>query len=207
MRIRMSFFCVCEGQQEQHYLTHIGRLLNRSPQRVVKFNCVVGNPHELTKKANYYEYDKVAVFDHDMNRKAFVRALELCDRLNSISRRRKQSQVFHAYSNVNFDLWLILHKRDYNRPVGSTDAYRTVVRDVYGLPSNADIKHANVMGRILEQISLEDVWAAIHRADVIRQSKLESDCCTIGSTKCYPNPDFSIHDFLRYVLEKCGEIA
>ncbi len=107
---------------------------------------------------------------------------------------------------MNIDLWFILHKEDFNRPVASSDAYVVDVRRIYGLNREADIKERANLERILGQITLEDVRHAIRRADEIRATKLESDCFMVDSVACYGNPDFSLHNFLKIVLQDCGEL-
>jgi len=107
---------------------------------------------------------------------------------------------------VNFDLWLILHKEDYNRSVSKNDAYVVDVRRIYGLGSSEDIKSESAINKILEQINLDDVKSAIKRADDIREYKIDDDKMFIGSSVYFPNPDFSIHKFIEVVLVDCGEI-
>jgi hypothetical protein len=70
----------------------------------------------------------------------------------------------------------------------------------------ADIKERANLERILNQITLEDVRHAIRRADQIRTGKLESDCFMVNSVACYGNPDFSLHDFIKIVLQETAKI-
>ncbi len=107
---------------------------------------------------------------------------------------------------MNFDLWLILHKEDYNKSVSRNDAYVADVRRIYGLGSTENIKRESAIKKILEQITLVDVKSAIKRADNIRKGKIDADKMFIGSTVYYSNPDFSIHEFLKAVLTDCGEM-
>lgn len=201
---RETYFCVCAGQQEEMYLKHLAFLLKDFPERVVTFNTTCGSPEKLKK--NYTEYDNAALFDYDFNDIEFRQNLQICEQLQRKSRREKGKNVYHAYSNVNIDLWFILHKEDFNRPVTSNDAYIADVRRIYGLNQEADIKERANLGRILKQITLEDVKCAIRRADQIRARKLETDCFMLGTIACYGNPDFSLHDFLKIVLQDCGEL-
>lgn len=202
---RRTYLCICEGQQETMYLAHIARLLTRFPERVVKFNTTIGSPSELKK--HYEEYDSAALFDQDGCQNAFEEGIRVCQALDrSGQRSRSKKHVYHAYSNVNFDLWLILHKEDFTRPVASNDAYVPDVRRIYRLGREADIKEINVIDRILHQITLDDVRSAIHRADAIRSAKPASDAKNIHGAICYGNPDFSLHAFLRTVLMEVGEI-
>jgi len=86
------------------------------------------------------------------------------------------------------------------------DAYISDVRRIFGLKSTDDIKNEDVIRRILSQITLDDVKAAIRRAETIRKSKVKADGTKIGNTTIYSNPDFSIHEFLREVLEDTGDL-
>lgn len=204
---RKSYFCVCAGQQEEMYLKHLAQLLKKPNERGVTFNTTVGSAELLRR--NYTEYDKAVLFDHDFNEVEFERNIKTCvelDRESQKKRKRKGERIYHAYSNVNFDLWLILHKEDYTRPVTRTDAYVDEVRRVYGLDPEADIKNRDVIKKILDQIELNDVKEAIRRAERIRAGKLECDGFYVCSEVCYNNPDFSIHKFLKDVLEDCGEL-
>ncbi len=146
------------------------------------------------------------MFDYDFKEEEFRRNLTICEQLQRKSRRGKGKNVYHAYSNVNIDLWFILHKEDFNRPVTSNDAYIADVRRIYGLGRESDIKEKANLEKILKQITLEDVKQAIRRAEQIRDSKLESDRFMVGSFTCYENPDFSLHEFLKIVLFDCGEL-
>ncbi len=186
------------------YLKHLAFLLKKFPERVVTFNTICGLPERLEK--NYTEYDNAALFDYDFKEEEFCRNIMICDKLQRKSRKGKGKNVYHAYSNVNIDLWFILHKENYNKPVAFNNAYVTDVRRLYGLNLEADIKEKANLDKILKQITLEDVKLAIRRADQIRVGKLEADCFMVGTTSCYGNPDFSLHDFLKIVLQDCGEL-
>jgi len=125
---------------------------------------------------------------------------------NKPTKQKSGKKIFHAYSNVNFDLWLIIHKEDYYKSVCSNDAYVADVRRIYGLRSRENIKSESTIKKILKQITLEDVKSAIERADNIREGKIDTGKMLIGSTVYYSNPDFSIHEFLKVVLADCGEV-
>lgn len=135
---RKTYFCVCEGQQEEMYLKHVASLLKKFPECVVTFNTTYGSPERL--KRNYTEYDNAALFDYDFREREFRRNIMICEELKRKSRKNNGKNVYHAYSNVNIDLWFILHKEDFNKPVTSNDAYVAAVRRIYGLGKEADIK-------------------------------------------------------------------
>jgi hypothetical protein len=202
---RKTYLCVCEGQQEVMYLNHLASLLKQMPQRIVTFNTSEGNARKLIK--NYTEYDNACLFDYDFEETQFKDNIEICTSLQRKSSSIKNGKkVYHAFSNVNFDLWLVLHKESFNRPVTSNDAYVASVRRLYSLPATIDIKSKDAMDKILSQITLSDVKAAIERADKIRSAKLTADRHIIGSMEYYDNPDFSLHEFKKVVLKECKEL-
>ena len=177
---RKTYLCVCEGQQEKMYLRHVASLLKKSPESVVSFNTVIDKPYRLRK--TYEEYDHAALFDFDFNEVEFKNNIEICDKLdkeNRPTKRKNGKRVYHAYSNVNFDLWLILHKECFSKSVSGNHAYVVDVRRIYGLSKTDDIKKKSVVEKIINQI---------------------------GTTIYYSNPDFSIDIFLEKVLLECGEI-
>lgn len=175
---RKNYFCICEGQQET--------------------------------KLSYVEYDHAALFDYDFRKDRFKKSIEKCDKLmrdNAKKGKKKDAMKFyHAYSNVDFDLWMLLHKQDCRRTVTTTDAYKLDIRNAYGLAKDADIKDKKVIEGMLQQITLEDVKLAIQRAEKIRASKLPGDAQKVGDSICYDNPDLSIHEFVKMVLVDCGEM-
>jgi len=184
------------------YLKRIALLLKRFPESVVTFNTLIDNPYRLNKA--YEEYDHAALFDFDFNEVEFRNNIGICDKLDKKNRPTKR--VYHAYSNVNFDLWLILHKECFNKSVSVNHAYVADVRRIYGLNKTDNIKKESVVKKILNQITIDDVKKAIERAKIIRGRKIADDKKQIGTTTYYSDPDFSIDVFLERVLVECGEI-
>ncbi|MDW7662622.1 MAG: RloB domain-containing protein [Bacillota bacterium] len=204
---RKNYLCICEGQQEKMYMNHVAKLIKNFPKKVVTFNTFIDSPHRLKKR--YEEYDSVAIFDFDMNEVEFKKNIEICDRLNrdlKSIKRKSERHIYHAYSSVNFDLWLILHKEDYSKIVSRNDAYVQDLRRIYGLNATDSIKSEEINRKILSQITLDDVKEAIHRAEKVRHNKNIDDCQSVGDTKIYTNPDFSIHEFLKIVLIDSGDL-
>lgn len=195
-KICKNYLCVVEGQQEKMYLEHLFKLLGSSS---INFNIVIKKPVYLRKI--YIEYDSVCVFDYDFNKTEFEKNLSTCIELN---RNNKQRNIYHAYSNVCFDLWLILHKEHFNKPVSVSKGYVGEVRKIFNLSKEADIKSRDVIEKILEQITIADVRKAIERAKKICVEKPPNDAIQIDKYeyKYYPDPYFSIHEFIEIVLNQ-----
>ncbi|MBM7560881.1 RloB domain-containing protein [Fusibacter tunisiensis] len=206
-KYRKTYLCICDGQQETMYLNHVAKLIKDFPHKVVKFNTFEDSPYRLEKR--YEAYDSAAVFDFDNNEVEFKKNIEICDSLNKKLKplkRKEGRHIYHAYSSVNFDLWLILHKEDYNKSVTKNDAYISDIRRIFDLNQTDNIKNEEVINKILSQITLDDVKSAIRRAETIRKNKVKADSTKIGNTTIYSNPDFSIHEFLRAVLADSGDL-
>ena len=200
---KRQYLCACEGQQEELYLKHLGRLINELPGRKIKFVTVIHPPRYL-EKVNV-SYDCVALFDHDSNDKTFQANITICDKLNKKEMRKSKidrRRIWHAYSNLNFDLWLILHKEDFSRCVYGNDQYADDVRRIYGLAPTDNIKSKDTLANILNCITLENIESAISRANALIEQKLEGDKKIISSSICCENPDLSIHRFIRAVIDE-----
>ena len=92
---RKTYFCVCDGQQEEMYLKHVAFLLKIFPERVVTFNTTRGSAERLKK--NYTDYDNAALFDYDFKDTEFRQNIIICEQLRRKSRREKGKNVYHAY--------------------------------------------------------------------------------------------------------------
>lgn len=112
-----------------------------------------------------------------------------------------------AYSNCDFDLWMILHKLDFYRTVTHKGQYLRPLQDAYGgIRSLAHYKRRRTFERVLRQIGLADVGAAIRRADTItRHRALEGPPLKYCGYTFYPkNPSLSVGDLVRKILSGAG---
>ncbi|TCL56028.1 RloB-like protein [Hydrogenispora ethanolica] len=196
-----------EGLQEELYLKHLKKLIHQCESRTYNvdflfFCCGGGNPlivAERAASATVYHAEhqmKTAIFDQDLKEGQFRQALDKC----------KEKEVFPAYSNLCFDLWLILHKSRFERCVNQPSQYAPIIREIYHLPAEADIKEEATILNILSQIQLTDVYQAITYAMEIIQknSEVGEPCFTDRSVKYYRNPDLRMHQFIEKVLNDTG---
>ena len=198
---RTNYLCICEGLQEKMYLKHLGDLVGGA----VRINTQIGS-HKALNRNEHIDYDCAVLFDHDGRETEFYEAIELCQKYDKKYRKRGGNRrTYHAYSNRNFDLWLLLHKEPFSRPVMNNGEYVQEVRRIYGLGNEDDIKKEANIAKILEQIKLSDVREAVKRAESIRNKKLETDGKKLSETVVYDNPDLSIHEFIKIVLASAGE--
>ena len=184
-----TYLCFFEGNQEEKYFKHFSRLVKEEFENVtIKFKEV---EKLKTLPTASTLIPKVAVFDYDNNKKEFEDKIKMC----------KKGKIYIAYSNLNFDLWLLLHKRFFNKVVTNNDDYIDLVRKEYGLGKTDNIKKESNIDKVLGQINLEDVKFAINNANKIMQNKGEYDKIIFKNYIYYSNPSMSIHNFLQEILE------
>ncbi|MBQ8298268.1 MAG: RloB domain-containing protein [Clostridia bacterium] len=195
----------CEGiNQEKMYFEKIQMMINAIESR--KYNILFdyaepfgGNPKcivERTIKKSIGKTNKASVFDYDGQKVKYEEAIELAT----------DNKIELGYSNYCFDLWLILHKKDYFSPVSNQASYAADVRKIYGLDKGTDIKKADNVKKIMSQIELSDVVEAIKRGKAIAKNN-SAKVPNLTAAKSYPyynNPDTQMHVLLEKILVKAG---
>ena len=159
--IKREYRCFFEGQQEKMYFDHVARKVKEvNPEVSIKFRKL----EKLTSlEKSSTDVPKIAVFDYDMNKAEFEKRVKIC----------KKTKVL--YSNLNFDLWLLLHKMSFNKSVQNNNAYVNLIKSNYGLAPEANIKSETNVRKILEQIDIVDIKNAIKNSEDIMNSKLTTD--------------------------------
>lgn len=197
--IRRQYLCICEGLQEKMYIKRVSQLINNPPKIKITINTTIGKAKRLEKE--YVEYDSAVIFDHDLNQKEFEENLKICREIQNNYKKKKSRIIYPAFSILNFDLWLVLHKEEFCKPVSKNEAYQKEIIKIYNLPKNADIKKEENIDKILGQIEIEDVKNAIKRANKIKEQKLQEDKKEIHGYEYYPNPYLNIQTFISELLK------
>lgn len=86
------------------------------------------------------ENPNVAVFDRDF-KEEFIDGINLA----------KKNNIYPAYSNQSFNLFLILHKKYLYKPTTKENNYEKELKEVYNLDKNSDIKNEDTINTILKQ--------------------------------------------------------
>ena len=188
LKINKIYLCYFEGNQEEKYFKHFSKLLKENFDDVtIKFNKVK-NLNVLQKASS--QMPKVAIFDYDNNKKEFENKLKIC----------KKGKIYIAYTSLNFDLWLLLHKKMFNKVVTNNNDYIDLIRKEYDLEKTDNIKKESNIDKIIEQINIKDIKFAIKNAEKITKNK--EGKITSNGYIYYNNPSLSIHSFLKDILEK-----
>ena len=185
-RISKAYSCYFEGLQEKKYFKHISKKLSEYDRNIsIKFNEV---EKLKTLERGSTGLKKVAFFDYDCNKSNFEQCVCTC----------KKTKPY--YTNLNFDLWLLLHKRQFTKVVNNNNDYHDAIRETYGLPKTANIKNEKMIDRMLEQIELSDIEFAISNAKEIMSRKNTADMKFVNKFGYFDNPSMNIHEFVDELL-------
>lgn len=203
---RYALIGAVEGNQEILYFKRLKKIIDKQDpvKRLdVRYeNAGGGSALNVAIRASKADVlsrqSRSAVFDFDNQDVAFKEALKLC----------KHEKILPCYSNVCFDLWLLLHKTDFCKPVYAPTNYIEEYRKVYHLGVQEVIKEECTIEKVMNQIELQDVRDAIVRAKSIRDMKTGEPGIGYarfcgGNEACHENPDLLVHLLVEEILCAC----
>ena len=116
-----------------------------------------------------------------------------------------------GYSNLSFELWLILHKINCNSHQLSPKGYLKFINSSFGENFNnlSDFKKEKDYIRCLSKLQLSDMQVAIERAKKIQLSNKENGCQLRRNkdgkyTYYIENPSLDIWIAIKKILNECG---
>lgn len=212
-----TYILSVEGETERWYFEHVQRLINLCEQADfhVSFTIKKGSP-----KAAFSAYPNVFkepryfhIFDYEGDtpefRTNFDTTLRQLNEINKQTGGNKKKTYRIGYSNLTFELWILLHKTDFMTCLSDRSQYLPHICKVYhrSFKNTEDYKkEQHFKSYILEQITLSDVQAAIMRAKRIREFNQhhKTPGQAFGFTYFKDNPDLTLHDCVSAILAACG---
>ena len=141
-----------------------------------------------------------------------VQAIEATlSRLKDVRLLRKTITYKWGYSNLSFDLWMILHKRSCNAELANVDGYLRHINSAFSasFESMKKYKEEANFKRCLGELSLADVKTAIDRAKNI-MLRNQRDGYPLTQYKGYAyyihNPSLDLWQPIEAMLQECGLI-
>ena len=191
-RFNRQYVAYFEGLQEKLYFNYIAELIKKEyPNIQIKFNSIKNLP-ALSRNSTIMK--KIAIYDYDMNEVEFRKRANI----------NKNIEIY--YSNVCFDLWLLLHKTMYEKVVNSPSDYENDIKKFYALNNNVNIKQERIINKILEQISLDEVKNAIKNSKNIINRKLNNDFIKINNKfGYYDNPATNLYEFFDSLFSEINK--
>lgn len=181
-KMNSRYHFTVEGETEKWYLEWLRDTINSDPRARVRIACtpkVQKNPLKWAKaNTNLDKSTKVFhVFDFEdeepIHTEAFKDTLENMKKANALGRGFRYK---NAYSNLTFELWIVLHKADC---VAHTHRrqYLKPINDLFEeeFESLDEYKHEANFKRVLGKLSIEDVISAVRRAEILSEKAKTND--------------------------------
>lgn len=207
-----EYFFSVEGETEVWYLKHLQMIIQSQEKRKV-------NPVITVKKTSPMKFLKTfstlcrstitAFYDveepvdgHNAQFESFLKEM------NDAEKTGKSIIYELGYSNIDFELWIILHKKNLFKTVTNKANYLKEINDAY----STEFEHLNEyktkknFKKILNQITLDDIKNAVSRADHIEnQRKTDSIQKSLYGYKWFlKNPSLSLHGTIKNIIKGCG---
>lgn len=208
-----KYYFSVEGETEKWYLNWLAAKINETDSSLynVSFDCKVQDPIKRVKglviqtKTTIYHLS-----DFEGNEDKYVKDFQnMIDKLNKAQSLGKQVKYIFAYSNLTFDLWIILHKMDCNNVLSNRKSYLTFLNKAFNecFDSMSSYKEeTNFTKRILNKLSLNEIIDAIARAEkIIKQKEYNNETPIIYKKRAYfkTNPVTDVYIPIRQILKDC----
>ena len=209
-----KYYFSVEGETEQWYFKWLQNLINETPESEFKvsFDCPVQkNPLKraksivVTGKTDIYH-----ISDYESDDEIHVREFrETMDNMKLAKELGKQINYKFGYTNLTFDLWIVLHNSNCNGSLTHRRLYLQHINRAYNenFENMDEFKHENNFKRVLGQLALQNVRDAIERAKLIMQRNSENGY-VLQEYKGYryykENPSLAIWEVIERVLVECG---
>lgn len=215
-----TFYFSVDGETEKWYLEHLCKLVNAELQRQeAKFRIrmvieVAPNPLRTPWRfiSQGAEIRVAHLCDYETPEKCQSgKPLLECfqDTLDNMSAAAENYNLTYVlgYSNISFDLWMILHKRDCNGSKAKNDQYLANLNAAYATPflSMKAYKDGGAFENLLKGIPLLDVRDAVGRATAIQQANAQNYKPQFYRNYKFftNNPALSIHERIQELFDFC----
>lgn len=180
-KMNSRYYFTVEGETEKWYLEWLRESINSDPRATCRIACtpkVQKNPLKWAKAHTNLERSAKVFHVFDFEDEEKIHADSFKDTLANMKKASSLGRGFryvNAYSNLTFELWIVLHKGDC-----SARAYRTQylkpINDLYGerFQSLDEYKHEGNFMRILGKLTVDDVIAAVGRAEALSRKAREN---------------------------------
>lgn len=208
-----KYYFTVEGETEQWYLKWLEGVINSADEAAYKvsFDCPVQkNPLKraksltLTSKTEIYH-----ISDYESDEPEHVKEFtDTMDNMKKATLLGKQITYKFGYSNLTFDLWMVLHKQNCNASQTHRTHYLPHINRAYGehFQKMDHYKVEDNFKRCLSKLTLDDVKNAIERAKYIMKCNQDNGYVEHeykGYHYYKENPSLMIWEPIEKVLKDC----
>ena len=177
----LKYVFTVEGETEQWYFEWLRDEINACPERT--YNVAIDakvqqSPRKFYKSVTAKATPRVThICDMESNEQVHVDKFK--NILSEMKEARTEKKITYTlgYSNYAFELWMVLHKRDCNGILAHRRNYLDPIQRAFGEKfENLDhYKNEDDFKRCLKKLTLDDVKAAISRAEGITARNANKD--------------------------------
>ena len=204
-----------EGDTEKWYLDWLCKQINageNAKYRVLITSAVQKNPLKFAKRLTVSTTPEVVhLCDVEGEKPSELRAFQNVLDLMKAANEAKDIEYNLGYSNLSFELWMILHKEDCRAPLSTKKQYLGRINHAYGteFESLDQYKEERNFANCLSRLTLDDVVQAIRRSQSLMHEKQSSGSREHehAGYRYYPdNPALTIDRAVEKILRECGII-
>lgn len=215
----IQYYFSVEGDTEKWYLGWLQELINSTEDATynVKLNCnIQKNPYKYAKSLSLLsgakKYDIYHFSDYESDDPQHVKQfLDTIQNMKKANLSGKSIKYHFGYSNLTFDLWIILHRNACNGSVTHRSHYIRYINRAFDevFEDMDDYKKEDNFKRCLSKLNLSDVKAAIDRAKKIMETNKKNGYTLheyMGYAYYKENPSLAIWESIEKILLDVGLI-
>lgn len=211
-----KYYFTVEGETEKWYLEWLKGEINKCEKAEynVSFDIQIEkNPLKRAKSLTVTGKTEIwHLSDYESDEPIHVKQFnETMDNMKAASNIGKQITYKFGYTNLTFDLWIILHMMDCKGFVTHRKNYIRYINKAFDehFENMDEFKHEDNFKRCLKKLNLESVIIAVSRAENIMNRNVENGC-RLYEYKGYKyykeNPSMAIHEIIRKIIKECALI-
>lgn len=208
-----KYILTVEGETEEWYFLWLKNQINNYEGRSYNASIVPKvqqSPRSFYKGTNAKVSPEIIhVCDVESTDNEHLKKFENILKEMKEAKEQKNIKYQLGYSNFTFELWMILHKQDCFGPFSSRKQYLVPIQQAFG-EKFEDLDHYKqeaAFKRCLGKLSLNDVKAAVRRADKLAEQNIKNRKQLIkhcGYSYYRDNPALSINEVVKKMLTECG---
>lgn len=207
------YYFSVEGGTEEWYLDHLQQLINNCEKSLYNVKLIHNKEKDPCKMVKALSSPNKITINHfcDIESNQEEHKKNFCSTLDKMREACEIGKILDyklGYSNFAFDLWMVLHKRDCNSPLSERKQYLKHLNDAFDehFISMKEYKEEDNFNRCLKKIKLDNVIAAIERAERIMANNKSSGYRPVEYKKFTyytKNPSLSVHEIIADILRQC----
>ncbi len=211
-----KYYFSVEGETEHWYLKWLQGKINATDaaSHKVSIHCPVQkNPVKYAKTVTVPYGTKREVYhlsDYESDEPVHVKGFQdVMNNMKEAQKLKKQITYKFGYSNLTFELWIILHRMNCNTQIVHRSHYIKPLNQAYKehFESLDEYKHEGKFIRLLSTLELTNVRDAIGRSKSIMKRNQDNKY-VLQEHKGYSyykeNPSLMVHEAIEKILLECG---